>query len=212
MLDVVRTLWDALGLDPTIFVGLGRAGVWTALGVALIAGASTMLGHVATLMLNRIAGFRLVTSLLLSSLTLIFLYSSQAAVTWAVATAALRRPLPLVPLILVAMIALAPLAFNFITALPHLGLGIGRLLQAWSYLILWLGVATTFGLNWYWSLGITLAGWVVMQLLARLLQRPLNWAYSRLWTLATGRPTMVTSQDILSGMPIIPVQVREVRG
>lgn len=205
MLDVLRTLWAALGLDAEVFVGLGRTAIGPAIGVAVLAGASTVLGHVAILMLNRIAGFRLVTSVLLSTLSLAVLYSSQAAITWVVATAALRRPLPLLPLILVALLALAPLVFNFVTALPHLGLGIGRLLQAWSYLIMWLGVGTTFGVGWQWSLGITIVGWVAMQLVSRLVDRPVNWAYSRLWTLATGRPVMVTSSDILAGMPIIPV-------
>lgn len=208
MLDVLRTLGAALGLDAGLFGDFTTALLWSSLGVALIAGASTMLGHVAILLLNRISGLRLVTSLLLSALTLVALYTTQAAVTWGVATLALRRPLPLVPLVAVALAALAPLAFNFITALPHLGLGIGRLLQAWSYLILWLGVSVTFGLGWFWALVFTIVGWLVMQLLSRLLHRPLDWLYSRLWTLATGRPTMVTSQDILSGMPIIPVVVR----
>ncbi|GAB3817380.1 hypothetical protein GCM10028820_18240 [Tessaracoccus terricola] len=205
MIDVLDALRSALGLEAGLYRDYTSATMWAALGVALIAGASTMLGHVAILLLNRISGLRLVTSLLLSFLTLAFLYASQGAVTWAVATVALRRPLPLVPLIAVALLALAPLAFNFITALPHLGLGIGRVLQAWSFLVLWFGVGVTFQLTWPWALGFTIAGWVVMQLLARFLDRPFNWLYSRLWSLATGRPTMATSQDILSGMPIIPV-------
>lgn len=205
MLDVLRTLGAALGLDAGLFSALGPVNVWSAVGVAVLAGASTMLGHVAILLLNRIRGLRLASSLLLSALSLALLYSAQAAVTWAVATLALRRPLPLAPLVLVALVALAPLVFNFVTALPHVGLGLGRVLQAWSYLVLWIGVARTFSLDWFWSLAFTIAGWLVMQLLSRLAQRPLNWLYSRLWTLATGRPTMVTSKDILSGMPIIPV-------
>jgi len=205
MLDVLHTLWAALGLDVGLFTGLGRATIAPAVGVAVLAGASTVLGHVAILMLNRIAGFRLVASVLLSALSLAVLYSSQAAITWAVATAVLRRPLPLLPLLLVALLALAPLVFNFVTALPHFGLGIGRLLQMWSYLIMWLGVGTTFRLEWQWALGVTIVGWVVMQLVSRLLDRPITWVYSRAWRLATGRPVMVTSRDVLAGMPIIPV-------
>lgn len=192
-------------LDAGLFSDLGPTTVWAAVGVALLAGISTLLGHLAILMLNKISGLRLLTSVLLSALGLAFLYSTQAAVTWAVATVALRRPLPLVPLVLVALVATAPLVFNFITALPHLGLGIGRLLQAWSYLVLWVGVSATFAVGWLWALVFTIVGWVVMQLLSRGLQRPLNWATSRLWTLATGRPTMMTSRDILAGMPMIPV-------
>lgn len=205
MIDVFHALGAALGLEAGLYRDYTAATLWAALWVALLAGTSTMLGHVAILLLNKISGLRLVTSLLLSFVTLVFLYASQGAVTWAVATLTLRRTLPLVPLIAVALLALAPLVFNFITALPHLGLGIGRLLQAWSFLVFWLGVGVTFQLSWPWALGFTISGWLVMQLASRLLHRPLGWVYSRLWTLATGRPTMVTSQDILSGMPIIPV-------
>ena len=36
----------------------------------------------------------------------------------------------------------------------------------------------------------------------------INWVTSRLWTLATGRATMVTARDILAGTPITPVSQR----
>jgi len=206
MFDLAWTLRAALGLDPQLFGRLESVSSWMAFGVALLAGLSTMLGHVAILALNRIRGFRLVTSLLLSTTALVLLYATQAAVTWAVATLALRRDLPLVDLLVVAMLALAPLVLNVITALPHLGLGIGRLLEAWSYLIFWYGVANTFDLGWGASLGFTIAGWLVMQLLSRLVHRPLSWVVSRAWTLGTGRPTMVTSRDVLAGMPFIPIE------
>lgn len=206
MLDLAWTLRAALGLDPRLFDRLESVSPWTAFGVALLAGLSTMLGHVAILALNRIRGFRLVTSLLLSTGALMFLYATQAAVTWAVATMALRRQLPLGDLLVVAMLALAPLVLNVLTALPHLGLGLGRILEAWSYLIFWYGVTRVFDLIWGSALGFTIAGWLVMQLLSRLVHRPLSWAMSRAWTLGTGRPTMVTSRDVLAGMPFIPIE------
>ncbi|NLE96590.1 MAG: hypothetical protein GX596_01185 [Propionibacterium sp.] len=205
MLDVLRTLGAALGLDSALFSNLGAVPLMSVAGVAVLAAASTMLGHVAILALNRISGFRLVSSLLLSAAALTVLHATEAAVTWGVATMVLRRPLPLMELIIVALLALAPQVLNFLTALPHLGLGIGRLLQAWSYLILWFGVGSAFGLHWLWALVFTIAGWLAMQLLSRLAHRPISWLLSRLWRLATGRPTMMTSRDILVGMPIIPV-------
>ena len=46
------------------------------------------------------------------------------------------------------------------------------------------------------------------------LEGTLGWLGSRLWTLASGQPVLVTSRDILAGTPFIPVgapeQVREV--
>lgn len=208
MEQVFGTMGSVLGLDASIFLDLASISLWTIVGVSLLAGLSTMLGHVAILALNRISGLHLVTSVLLSSAALVVLHGTQALTTWAVATIALRRGLPLGDLVIVAILALSPLAFNVITALPHLGLGIGKLLEAWSYLIFWFGVATTFRLGLLPALGFTIAGWLVMQLLSRLAHRPISWVISHVWTLATGRPTIVTSRDVLAGMPIIPVDGR----
>lgn len=205
MVDVFGALGAALRLDVTTFAKADMATLAAAGWIALLAGASTMIGQVAILMLNRITGARLVASVLMSTVSLAFFHSTQAAVTWMVATAVLRKSLPLVPLILVALIALAPFVFNFFMMLPYLGIGIGRLLQIWSYMVLWLGLASVFGIGWIPALGFTLAGWTAMQVLARLSVRPITWVSSRLWTLATGRPTMVTAHDILSGMPLIPI-------
>ena len=203
-------LWAVLGFDPGLFLRVDDAPMtllWPALGVALLAAASTMLGHIAILLLNKINGWRLLTSLLLSAVSLAFLHVLQAAITWGVASL-VRGTMPLLPLIVVGLVSTAPLVWNFATALPHLGLLLGRMLEGWSFLILVIGVASAFDVSLLWSLGFSAAGWVVMQIVSRVAQRPLNWVTSRLWTLATGRPTMVTARDILAGTPITPVSQR----
>ncbi|GAA4902590.1 hypothetical protein GCM10025789_21680 [Tessaracoccus lubricantis] len=202
MSEVIRALAVALRLDIAQF---GTVGTWAALGVAFIAGASTMLGHAAILLLNRIKGLRLVTTLLMNFVSLVVLHVVQAAVTWAVTSLALRRAAPLMPLVFVGLLSVAPLSFAFIQAMPHFGLFFGRVLQGWSFLILWFGLDVVFGIGRWWGLVFALSGWGVMQVLSRLLQRPVNWVGSRLWTLATGRPTVVTSRDILAGTPAMPV-------
>lgn len=208
MMEVWNALSAALRLDPGLFSRINQdpwPDLWPALGVALLASISTMLGHVAVFLLNHIGGWRLATSLALSTLWLASLHIIQVAVTWTVASLVLQRPQPLVPLIIVGLLSTAPLSFSFVTAMPHFGLMIGRLLQVWSYLVIVVGVSVAFRLGIVWALGLTLVGWIVMQALSRVLQRPLGWVSSRAWTLATGRPTMVTSRDILAGTPIIPI-------
>lgn len=205
MSDVMRALGAALSLDIAYFPEIP---VVTALMVALIAGTSTMLGHTAILLLNRIKGWRLVTTMLMNFFSLAFLHVVEAAVTWGVTSLVLRRPVGLMPLILVGLLSLAPHVFAFLQSMPYLGLLIGRVLQGWSFLILWFGVAHVFSLRWVWALAFTLSGWFVMQLLSRLLQRPVGAMSSYLWTLATGRPTMVTSRDVLAGTPFMPVMDR----
>lgn len=197
----------ALRVDPRLFASVGddpMALLLPALGVALLAAASTMLGHVAILRLNRIGGWRLLTSLLLSVVSVTLLHVVEATIVWAVASLALGN-LPLVPLIVVGLISTAPLVLNFTTALPHFGLMIGRVLQGWSFLLLCFGLYGAFDIGFWWAVGFCLAGWFTMQLLSRVGQRPVTWLASRLWTLATGNPTMVTASDILAGTPFTPV-------
>lgn len=211
MVEVFSVLGQALGIKPGLFLKVDDDPwlmLWSALAIALLASASTLLGQIAVLTLNRVERWRLLSSLVLSMLILAGLKVIEMAVTWSVASLVLRRPVPLLPLFIVALLSTAPLVFNFVTATPFLGLFFGRLLEAWSYLIVLVGVSHAFDVRLTWSLGFTLAGWLVIQLLSRLGQRPLNWLASHLWTLATGRPTMVTSQDILAGTPIIPVSHR----
>lgn len=206
MTEVFATLVDALLLRPALFEDPLAIRIWTALGVALIAAISTMFGHVAILILNRLRGLQILTSLALTFAALGALYGAQAFSIWAVASLVLRKPLEVVPLVFVAALAMAPQAFAFLTALPHFGLIIGRFLEIWGFLIFWFGVSKIFGMDWLPSLIITLAGWLVMQLISRLVHRPLSWLVARAWTLATGRPTMITSKDVLAGMPMIPVE------
>ena len=208
MADVLAALLAALTLDQ---VGIAAADLWDAVGVAALASLSTMLGHSAVLALNRIRGLRLLSTLVLNAVVLSFLRILQAAITWTVAGIVLGHPVPLLDLVIVALLSLAPQVFGVVTAMSHAGLFIGRVLEAWQYLVLVVGVSATFGVTLATALGITLVGWVVMQMVSRLLRVPATWLGSRLWPLATGRPTMVTARDILAGTPLMPVEVEGVR-
>ena len=208
MADVLAALLAALTLDEA---AMSAAGTWDALGVAVLASLSTMLGHSAVLALNRIRGLRLLSTLVLNAVVLSFLRILQAAITWTVAGIVLGHPVPLLDLVIVALLSLAPQVFGVVTAMPHAGLFVGRVLEGWQYLVLVVGVSATFGVTLATALGITLVGWVVMQMVSRLLRVPATWLGSRLWTLATGRPTMVTARDILAGTPLMPVEVEGVR-
>ncbi|MHA6524974.1 hypothetical protein [Tessaracoccus sp. G1721] len=208
MADVLAALLAALTLDKA---AMSAVGTWDAVGVAALASLSTLLGHGAVLALNRISGLRLLSTLLLNAVVLSFLRILQAAITWTVAGIVLGRPVALLELVTIALLSLAPQVFGVVTAMPHAGLFVGRMLEAWQYLVLVVGVSAAFGVTPATALGITLAGWVVMQMVSRLLRVPATWLGSKLWTLATGRPTMVTARDILAGTPLMPVEAQAVR-
>lgn len=205
MLELLATLGAALRLEAPLFDDLQDIDVVTALGVLLVAALSSMFGHVAVLKLNRVSGWRLVGVLFINAIVLWSLQVVQAAVIWLGASLSLTRPISLRELAIVAMLAVSPQAFAFVTAMPHLGLGIGRLLEGWSYLILWYGTSRVFHIGWELSLAVTICGWLVMQLLSRLLARPLGAAMTKVWSFVIGNPVYITGRDILAGMPLIPV-------
>lgn len=208
MTEVWRLLGEALRLYPSLFQDVdlsAYAMLDDALGIAGLAAVSTMLGHIAVLLLNRIHGVRLLVSVVLSIVAFALLHVLEATVTWSLASAVIQKPLPLLPIVVVALTATAPQVFNFLTVIPHIGMFIGRILQAWSFLVLVMGITYAYNTVFLTALAYAMAGWLTMQLLTRLAQKPLAWATSHVWTLVTGTPTMVTADDILAGMPIIPV-------
>lgn len=208
MQDVFVVLGRALRLDDALFAQVTTmplAVMADGIAIALMAGASVMLGHIAILTVNRVRRWRLLSSLLLSAVLLIVLRVVDIVVIWSIASMVLGKPVPLIPLLLVALLATGPQVFSFITAAPYFGMTFGRLLEAWGFLIVVEGIRVAFAVEIWWALGCAIAGWLVVQVLARIGKHPLNWVASRLWSLATGRPTMVTSSDILAGTPIIPV-------
>lgn len=182
-----------------------------ALGVALLAWVSTGIAHAGVLYLNRIGRARALVAGALGLVWLTVLRGVEALITWGVATLLTRRDVPLETVLTVFLLALAPHVFAALTFLPHVGLFLGRVLEAWSFLVLFLLLGAAYGLPAWQALLVAASGWLVVQLLSRLLAAPLGWLGSRVWTLASGRPVLVTSRDILAGTPFIPVGAPEQR-
>ncbi len=208
VLDTVRVV---LGLifnpgDPAANALVTDAGaLLPALGVAVLAWASIALGHGGVLLLNRVHGVRMVIAGLLGAVLFFTLRVVEALATWAVATVATGRAIPVDDMVTLFLLAMAPHVFALITFVPHLGLFLARALEAWSFLVIFLLLASLYGITVGYALVITGSGWLAMQLLSRALTAPVGWIASRLWSIASGQPVLVTSRDILAGTPFIPV-------
>ena len=176
-----------------------------AFGVALLAWVSTGIAHIGVLYLNQVRGVRAVIAGVTGLAWMTILRVVEATITWGVAWLVTGRALPVESVVTVFLLAMAPQVFNALTFVPHLGLPMGRLLQAWSFLVLLLLLAAAYEMPGWQALLVAASGWLVVQLLSRLLSAPLSWLGSRAWTLASGQPTLVTSRDILAGTPFIPV-------
>lgn len=208
--QVLVAVRDVLVLrTPAIVLEDSRTALPISLGVALLAGLSTMVGHAVVFTLNRIGGLRMAAGMTIGAVYIVLLRLLTAGV--------LALGVPLVTpgsvdgalVAVVFLVAVAPHALGFLVFVPHLGIGIGRLLEVWSLVALVVLLGTALGLGRWQAIAVGGAAWVAGQLLSRLLARPLAGLSSRAWTLATGHPSFVTVQDILTGAPFVPLERRE---
>ncbi len=180
---------------------------WVAITIAILAGASTLLGNSVVLFLNRVRGVRFAISLLFNGLGFVVLYAVQALIIALVGYLVTGERLDVGMAIWAVLLATAPLVFGFFELIPYLGPGIARLLQAWGLIALWVIVEVLYGVNHWTALLIVGVGWGAMQVVSWLLARPMAALGRVVWRLTTGLPTMVTAQDLLSGHMFTPVEL-----
>ena len=173
--------------------------------IAAIAGVSTLLGDSVVLFLNRVRGWRFAVTMVLNALGFVLLYALQAFVIAIVGPLIVGHTPGLSAVTRGVMLATAPMVFGFLVLIPYLGPAIARLLQAWGLLVLLMVNEVLFDTDFWTALLITGIGWGVMQLLSWSLSRPVSWIGDRIWRLATGKPSMMTGRDLLSGHMFMPL-------
>ncbi|HRA76534.1 MAG TPA: hypothetical protein PLE12_09895 [Propionicimonas sp.] len=205
---VGSAIWGVWTLDRSLgeWFGPYPLSLWVSFAIAMLAGASTLLGNSVVLFLNRVRGTRFVVSLLLNGLSMVGLYIAQAAVIAGVGYLVTGERLTLVLAAKAVMLATAPMIFGFFSLMPYLGPGVARLLQAWGLVALWVIVGVLYGVNRWTALLITGAGWATMQGASWLLARPLTKVANAIWYRISGHRTMLTGEDLLSGHQFMPVE------
>lgn len=176
-----------------------------AITIATVAGISTLLGDSVILFLNRVRGWRFAVTMMLNAFGFVLLYALQAFVIAIVGPVIVGHSPGLATVIKGVMLATAPMVFGFLVLIPYLGPAIARLLQVWGLIVLWLVNEVLFQTNLWTALLITAIGWAVMQLLSWSLSRPVSWIGDWIWRLATGKPSMMTGRDLLSGHMFMPL-------
>ncbi len=208
--SVGHALWGVLTFDRSTaeWFAANPFNGEISLTVAMLAGASTLLGDSAVLFFNRVRGIRFVVSLLLNGLGMVGLYVVQAVVLVFVGDAIVGHG-PVAPFVIRGMLlSTAPMVFGVLALIPYFGPAIARLLQAWSVVALWVIVQVLYGTGLWPALLATLVAWGSMQVISWALAKPLGILGARIWRLVTGSPIMLTGRDLLSGHPFVPVEYR----
>jgi hypothetical protein len=182
-------LWLAgLRLDPDVgAVAPGRAWI-PVITIAVVAAVATMVGQSVVLFANRVRGWALGFSLLVSILGVLGTHLAEGLILWGLGTLIFTEPRTPIEVTKVVILSSAPLAFGFLTAIPLLGPAINRLLSVWSLLVLWAVVSTIYAAGPWAAAGMVLAAWLGMLLLGQLLGPVLAGLRDRVWRAVTGRP------------------------
>ncbi len=211
--EVVRVLGLALSLDADAAARLSTAPpVGAAWGILAIAVASIGIGHLGVLVLNRISGGYIAGVFALGIVVMAAARVLSAIGLWGIAHLLADAPVRLGTIVWLVVIALAPQVFGAFTVLPHAGLFLGRALQAWELLILFVGVQVLYDVPRGRAALIVGLAFAASQIVFRLLAAPGQALLSTVWTRASGRPMFVTARDLLSGTPVIPVEADAERG
>lgn len=201
---VFTAVWDVM-LPGTVDV----PPLSVALGIAFFAGASTLLGHSAVLYLNRVTGLRATAALVLSGVLLVLLYLAHAMILYLVAPLITGHRPGITIVMAITLASTAPMILGIFEFVPVLGIVFGKLLNAWSFVVLWALTVDAYSTTWLRALIAGGAAWLVMNVLSSLLGPAISRVTARAWRLATGVPTQITARDILAGTPMIPVAAAE---
>lgn len=200
-------LAGAFARDPAIVTRFADdpTTLWVALGVALLAGASMMVGHSGILIINGVRGLRLATAAILTVLIVTFLYLVLASLLF-VGGWLLGADATFGAVARTVMLAATPLVFGFIIIVPYLGPLIARLLNLWSLFILVGLLRPLLEVGIWVALALGLGSWIAMQILGRVLAHPLDWLFAKAWQLAAGRAVLFSTRDVLAGHPLIEIE------
>ncbi|MEX1019526.1 MAG: hypothetical protein WDZ49_07700 [Litorilinea sp.] len=174
MPTIGETINRVMRLDRTIFLDYMDAphGLWLALVLVTLAGASKALGQSVILFINRVRPLRFALALIIgviqyvggflvwtTSLWLVGTYGFETSATWSMMAIAVG-------------VAYAPQTLAFFELTPFFGNGFGFLLSLWSLLAIVMGVQIGLGLTLGQAVLASGLGWLLLQIWVRTLGRP----------------------------------------
>lgn len=195
----------ALGFSAEAFrrAATGAEARSAALVIAFLAGASEMLGQSVILVVNRVALYRFLASLVFTGVTYV-----ATALTWAAGALALA---PLTPagalspteaagVLAVVSLAFAPRLLGALSIAPYFGIAFGHMLEVWATMLAIYGLHTAVDLPLSASVACGGAGWIISYALRSFLGRALGKPLGRLKLMVIGSPLDKSPQRIIDDL------------
>jgi hypothetical protein len=177
----------ALRLTPNlakVVLAYPRPGL-LALGVAMLAGISVLIGDSVVLFANRVRPARFAAGLGLNAVLFALSLAVEGITICLVARYLFGTWRPLELAVLIAFLGSAPLVFGFFIMAATLGPHIGRLLRAWSWLIIVLAVRDGFGLALWQAVVCVVLAQVLIWGINLAFRRPLGAVNDGMWRAVT---------------------------
>jgi hypothetical protein len=156
-----------------------------ALGVAVLAGISVLIGDSVVLFANRVRPARFVAGLALNGVLFALSVAIEGITIWLVARYLFGERQPLGLAVLIVFLGSAPLVFGFFIMAATLGPHVGKLLRTWSWLIVVVAVRDGFRLALWEALVCVLLAQAFIWLINVAFRRPLGAVNEGVWRAVT---------------------------
>lgn len=215
MFEFIRAIWvgslEAMRLNPRVFeiVQANEQPTGVILAIAILGGASLLLGQSVILFVNRVQPGRFMFSLFLNGVIFALSLVIWALAIWLTALVLFPNQIPLATVMRMVGIGAAPYLFGFLVLLPYAGNFIGRVLAVWSFLVVLASMTHLAGGRFWPALVCTAIGWLLITVMSATIGRPIISARNRIWHRLTGVDLDASVQDILTKFatddrPILP--------
>lgn len=204
MIEFIRLMWigtiEAMGLNPRAFayVEAGNGSGWVILAIAILGGASLLLGQSVILFVNRVRPARFALSLLLNGVVFTLSLAVWALAIWLTSKLLFPNHIPFLTVLRLVGLGAAPYVFGFLVLLPYAGAFVGRVLSVWSFLVVLAALTTLARGNFGAALVCTAVGWALITLMSATIGRPIIRARNKAWKQLTGADLDASVQDILT--------------
>jgi|HigsolmetaAR202D_1030399.scaffolds.fasta_scaffold03789_1 hypothetical protein len=197
--DLSYVLGAALRLEPDLLLEIASEPERDLLimTICILAGASLMAGQSVVLFVNRVSPLRFIYSLLLYGLVFTVGLGLWASSAWLSAVLLFGANQPLDVALRIVGLGCAPLVFGFLIAMIYFGSSIEWFLRGWCLLITIGLVESSFAFSLWQALVCGIIGWLMMQLVTYMIQRPLSRLRDWLWRAVTGTQFDTNEQDLL---------------
>lgn len=165
--------------------------------IAVLAGASQLLGQSVVLFVNRVSPGRFALSLFTNGVLFAISLLVWGAAIWLASSLLFSVSQPLGVTIRIVALGSAPFVFGFLVLIPYLGTFISRMLWVWSLLIVVSGVKFLFGIGFIGALVCVGLGWLVMMAMSATIGKPIIALRNRVWHRVVGSSLDATTHDIL---------------